>query len=85
MATQVTFSPGATTSNMTLPAWAPDIASMPTTTVAGWEILQGSTIGYAKTRATAFTARTFNAKVTVGRRARPVVVVYNAVDDLIRT
>lgn len=87
MATQVILSPGATTSNVSLPAWAPDIESMPTTTVAGWEILYGPTTGdlWLKTRATTFAARTFNTKVTVGSKDKSVVVVYNAVGDLVRT
>jgi len=87
MAVQVTFLPGASTSNCSLPAWASDIASMPTTTVAGWEVLEGTTNGEmtAKSRATAYTARTFNSQVAVGSHRRAVTVVYNAVDGFCRT
>ena len=89
MAKQILIVPGATTSNVSLPAWAPDIASMPTTTVTGWEILAqapGTTNNEpTQTRATTFTARTFNTKVVVGAKDSWVAVVYNAVGELVRT
>ncbi|MBW2077890.1 MAG: hypothetical protein JRI71_10155 [Deltaproteobacteria bacterium] len=90
MATQIMFVPGATTSNVSLPAWAPDIADIPTTTIAGWGILAqviGGTTNVAPTHthATEFTTRTFNAKVVVGEKDGWVSVVYNAVGELVRT
>lgn len=85
MATQVIFAPGATTSNVSLPAWAPDIMSMPTTTVTGWEIITGTTGAGLTTRATAYTTRTFNAKTTVGHSGLDVKVVYNKVNEFVRT
>jgi len=88
MAVEITFIPGATTSNCSLPAFAPDIGSMPTTTVAGWDIIYPGMTSIAKynaTRATAYTARTFNAKTVVGKSDHPVTVKYNAIDEFVRT
>ena len=89
MAIEVLFIPGATTSNCSLPAWAPDIGCMPTTTVTGWEILSqaaGTTNNEpATTCATAYTTRTFNMKVAAGAKDRWVKVTYNKVNEFVRT
>lgn len=91
MATQVTFVPGATTTNVSLPTWAPDIASMPTTTVAGWAILYDLVAGTTaskpgQTRADSYTARTFklNATSVAGPSDRGITVIYNAVGEFCR-